>query len=103
VNVLTHPYALVLYGICLWELHLYIRVKKNFSDIKRSFVNSVAWGGVIISFDDEFIDFVDSHFRVLIQADFYFYIAAGFLIDYITSKFVYKDELTKQRERSTYI
>jgi len=96
MSIITHPYALILYGICLWELHLYWRVKKKFKDIKRSFVNSLAWGGVIIAFDDEVISMVQHQSGVLIAADFYFYIAAGFLIDYITSKFVYKNEHPQQ-------
>jgi len=98
MNILLHPYLLVLYGICIWELEQSLFHKL---DLKKriGFIGSgLIWAGGIVAWDDEMTEFVVNQFNVSLELDWYFYLGAGFCIDIIRRK-VHKDEHTKQRER----
>lgn len=85
-SILFHPYIMMLVGICLWELHLYFFKRKKWCDIRNSLGSSVIWGSLIVIFDDEIIEFSYHHFNFLIEAEPYFYVIAGFLIDIVRGK-----------------
>jgi len=94
--ILLHPYMLVLYGIILWQIEQHISSKIN-TDLNKKKVTlrdranyigrSLIWGSAIVVFDDEILDFLYDNFEVDFEAEWYFYLGAGFFIDIIRNKF----------------
>jgi len=91
MELLTHEYALVIYGALLWQIQqhfthpLPLRTRMNY--IGRSMI----WGGMLVVFDDEIADFLLEYDLDLYQDDgetimWYFYIAIGFVIDIVRHK-----------------
>ena len=93
--ILLHPYMLVLYGIILWQIEQHIsskisnKLKKEITlrDRANYIGRSLIWGSAIVVFDDEIIEFLYNNFDVDFEAEWYFYLSAGFFIDIIRNKF----------------
>ena len=98
MDIILHPYALVLYGIILWQIEQSFTKGFNLQERKRNIGRSLVWGSLIVIFDDEGIEFIEDHLDIIFDADWYFYIGGGFFVDIIRSKFS-KDEPAIERER----
>lgn len=101
MSFLIHPYALVFYGILLWEIEQSFAHGLHFKQRVNNIGRGLIWGGAIVVFDDEIIDLIDDKFDVFIDATWYYYLGAGFFIDIIRSKIAH--EPAKQRERGVDI
>jgi hypothetical protein len=94
--MLTHEYAMVIYGVLLWQIQQQftkrIPLRERFNYIGRSMI----WGGMIVVFDDEIADWLLDSFEVdlyhydendeAIGISWYFYMGVGFLIDIVRHK-----------------
>lgn len=92
MGILTHEYALVIYGVVAWQLQQQftkpVTLRQRMNYIGRSMI----WGGMLVVFDDEIADFLADNEIVDLWHDdgetivWYFYIAIGFAIDIIRHK-----------------
>ena len=97
--ILTHPYALVLYGIILWQIEQSFFGGLNLRHRVRLVGRSLAWGALVVVFDDEILQFLYDQFDIYLEAGWWYYIIAGFFIDIIRGKIV-KDEKKEEYELS---
>jgi len=88
INILTHEYVLVLYGVIFWEIALGNKGKRI-----RNGIRGMGLGGVVIAFDDELLARYN-HFALIDFASFpwYLYVVAGFFADLVLTKFIFKDK-----------
>jgi len=98
MDFLIHPYALVLYGIILWQIEQSITKGFDLKERKKNVGKSLVWGSLIVIFDDEAMEFIEEKLDIMFNARWYFYIGGGFFVDIIRSKFS-KDEPVIERER----
>jgi len=101
MNLILHPYALVFYGILLWEIEQSFAHGLDFKQRINNIGRSLIWGGAIVVFDDEIVELVEDKFDVLLDVTWYHYSGAGFFIDIIRSKIAHEPD--KQRERGVDI
>ena len=92
INILTHEYVLILYGVILWQIEQSIEQKLTFNQsiqkIKRNVISSFVWVGFIIVFDDELLARYNEFAHVdYDEPPFFMYIIGGFLIDFFRTKF----------------
>ncbi len=93
-----HPYALVLYGIILWQIEQSFTKGFNFKERRNNIGRSLVWGSLIVIFDDEIIELINDKVDVIIYTSPYFYIIAGFTIDIIRTKII-KHEKELQNDK----
>ena len=84
----THEYELVVYGVILWEVFLGKKEEKL-----QHAIRGMGFGGAIIAFDDELLARFN-HYAII---DFehwpwYLYIVAGFGLNLVISKYLFKDK-----------
>ena len=96
MSILTHEYALCLYGIILWEFSEYLQSKTPFKvfvkQSSKDILNSLLWCALVLVVDDELL----AQYNKLAIIDFksipwQMYIMIGFFIDIIRAKYVKKD------------
>ncbi len=95
--ILLHPYALVLYGIIAWQIEQSFFGGLRLRHRVRLIGRSLAWGALVVIFDDEILDFIFNQFDIYLETAYYYYIIAGFFIDIIRGKIV-KDEKKEEYE-----
>lgn len=90
-----HPYVLVFFGILLWQAEqaftVGLRIKERMNFVGRSLI----WGGAIVVFDDEILDYLYDTMGLGFETEWYFYIIAGFFIDII------RTQITKRLSEKT--
>lgn len=88
LSLLTHEYVLVLYGVVAWEIAWGKKGQRL-----RCAIRSMAFGGAIVAFDDEFL----ARFNDWAVIDFefwpwYLYSIAGFSVDWVLTKIIFKEK-----------
>jgi hypothetical protein len=91
ISILTHEYALVLYGVLLWQVQQHFIHKIPARTRMNLIGRSMIWGGMLVVFDDEIADFLLEQDIDLYMGDgetivWYFYIGIGFIIDLVRNK-----------------
>jgi len=100
MKFLMHPYALVFYGILLWEVEQTFAHGLKFRERLGNMGRGMIWAGAIVAFDDEIVELIETKLDIILIVEWYYYLAAGFFIDIIRSK-ISPDEPTIKRERGT--
>ena len=89
ILLLTHEYAMALYGVLGWQLLQGVYQKNNhIGEHLADVLKSMGWAGLIVIFDDEII----AQFNKFAEIDYdvmpkYGYTIAGFAIDGILNFF----------------
>lgn len=91
MNILFHEYALVLYGVALWQIQQRLTKTIPFRTQMNFVGRSMIWGGMLVVFDDEIADYLLEQDVDLYHDDaetivWYFYVGMGFFIDVVRHK-----------------
>jgi len=81
-TILTHEYILALYGIILWQIEQHFTRNTTFQEKKKEVGISLIWVGMLITFDDEIVSFLN----ISIELTWYHYVGLGFFIDIIRQR-----------------
>jgi hypothetical protein len=91
MNLFAHEYALVLYGVIIYQIAQHLAQKLPLSERMNLIGRSMIWGGMVVVFDDEIADSLLEYGVDLWHDDgetivWYFYLGIGFAIDIIRNK-----------------